>query len=157
MWLRPSGLSRYAVPKLERVGNVIKDLLIGQPEWLSDPHSKPFPLAEWFFCFCSFHSAWHLRGGYWKRIQRNLWVTEIPTQHRGRSRSDLISVSIVSPLASPTKAVVGEARGVKQDLLQANLSKSQGSPFFNPSNPKNISDSIRWMLDAQNRLVRCCA
>ncbi len=22
MWLRPSGLSRYAVPKLERVGNV---------------------------------------------------------------------------------------------------------------------------------------
>ncbi len=64
--------------------------------------------------------------GLWKRMDRNLRVTEIPTQHRGRSRSDPINpFHIVSPLASPTKVVVvEEERGVKQDLLQAKLSKS---------------------------------
>ena len=45
-------------------------------------------------------------------------------RHRGRSRSDLINLSIVSPLTSPKKAVMVEARGAKQDLLQADLSKS---------------------------------
>jgi hypothetical protein len=58
------------------------------------------------------------KGGLWKRIHRNLRVTEIPTPHRGRSRSDLVtSFHIASLLASPMGIIVVEARDKRRDLL----------------------------------------
>jgi hypothetical protein len=82
------------------------------------------------FLLLPFSLALTVKEDIWKRTHRNLRVTEIPTWHRGRSKSDLISLSpIVSPLASPTKAVVVEARGAKRDLLQTNLNKPKRNPF----------------------------